>query len=63
VPLRAAAVQFPLAHPAVVSVVAGVRRIDHLEEYPALMTEPIPADLWDELRHEGRIAEAAPTPR
>jgi hypothetical protein len=40
-----------------------VRRIDHLEEYPALMTEPIPADLWDELRHEGRIAEAAPTPR
>ena len=34
VPLRAAAVQFPLAHPAVVSVVAGVRRIDHLEEYP-----------------------------
>jgi len=60
VPLRAAAVQFPLAHPAVVSVVAGVRRIEHLEEYPALMSELIPADLWEELRHEGLLAADAP---
>jgi len=63
VPLRAAAVQFPLAHPAVVSVVAGVRRIDHLEEYPALMSEPIPDDLWEELRHEGLVPANAPSPR
>ncbi len=62
VPLRAAAVQFALAHPAVVSVVAGVRRIDHLEEYPALFREPIPADLWAELRHEGLLAADAPVP-
>ena len=62
VPLKAAAVQFPLAHPAVVSVVAGVRRIDHLEEYPELMRRPIPADLWAELRREGLLAEGAATP-
>ncbi len=62
VPLRAAAVQFPLAHPAVVSVVAGVRRIDHLEEYPALLRKPIPGDLWAELRDEGLLAGDAPVP-
>jgi D-threo-aldose 1-dehydrogenase len=62
VPLRAAAVQFPLAHPAVASVVAGVRRIDHLEEYPRLFREAIPADLWAEIRDEGLLAADAPVP-
>ena len=61
VPLKAAAVQFPLAHPAVASVVAGVRRIAHLDEYPVLMRHPIPVDLWDELRSEGLIPQDAPT--
>jgi len=62
VPLRAAAIQFPLAHPAVVSLIAGVRRIDHLEEYPELMRRPITGELWDELRGEGLIAADAPVP-
>ena len=62
VPLRAAAIQFPLAHPAVRSLIAGVRRIDHLEEYPELMRQPIPADLWTELRAEGLISDEAPVP-
>ena len=62
IPLRAAAVQFPLAHPAVVSLIAGVRRIDHLDEYPALMRAPIPAGFWDELRAEGLIPPEAPVP-
>jgi D-threo-aldose 1-dehydrogenase len=62
VPLRAAAVQFPLANPSVRSLIAGVRRIDHLEEYPELMAYPIPADLWVELRTEGLIDPAAPVP-
>ncbi len=62
VSLRAAAVQFPLAHPVVASVVAGVRSIAHLDDYPALMGVPIPADLWAELRHEGLIRPDAPTP-
>jgi D-threo-aldose 1-dehydrogenase len=62
VPLRAAAIQFPLAHPAVRSLVAGVRRVDHLDEYPTLMRRPIPDELWAELRAAGLIAAAAPVP-
>jgi D-threo-aldose 1-dehydrogenase len=55
VPLKAAAVQFPLGHPAVAGIVAGVRSIPHLEEYPELMRLPIPDELWDDLRDEGLI--------
>jgi D-threo-aldose 1-dehydrogenase len=62
VPLKAAAIQFPLAHPAVASVVAGVGRIDHLDDYPTSMRQAIPADLWAELRHEGLLAPDAPVP-
>ena len=62
VPLRAAAVQFPLAHPAVACLVAGVRRVAHLDEYPALMRRVLPGALWDDLRSEGLISADAPTP-
>jgi D-threo-aldose 1-dehydrogenase len=62
VPLRAAAIQFPLAHPAVAGLIAGVRRIEHLDEYPAFMRWRIPPGLWDELRAEGLIDPGAPTP-
>ena len=62
VPLRAAAIQFPLAHQAVRSLIAGVRRINHLEEYPELMRLSIPGDLWAELRSEGLIPAGAPVP-
>jgi D-threo-aldose 1-dehydrogenase len=62
VPLRAAAMQFPMAHPAVVSLVAGVRSVAHLDEYPALLGYPIPGDLWSDLRDEGLIAAGAPVP-
>ena len=62
VPLRVAAIQFPLAHPAVVSVVAGVRSIQHLDEYPAAMRVSVPQGLWADLRDEGLLDPAAPTP-
>ena len=62
VPLKAAAIQFPLAHPAVVSVVAGVGRIAHLDDYPAAMRRSIPAQLWADLRSEGLIPPEAPVP-
>jgi D-threo-aldose 1-dehydrogenase len=62
VPLRAAAMQFPLAHPGVSGLIAGVRTIEHLDEYPALLRRPIPPALWDELRSTGLIAADAPTP-
>ena len=62
VPLKAAAIQFPLAHPAVVSLVAGVRSAAHLDDYPAMMRWPIDPDLWVELRSEGLIPPDAPVP-
>jgi len=62
VPVRAAAMQFPLAHPAVAGLVAGVRTQAHLDEYPVLLRRPIPAALWDELRSSGLIHPEAPVP-
>jgi D-threo-aldose 1-dehydrogenase len=62
VPLRAAAIQFPLAHPAVAALVAGVRTAEHLDDYPRLMAMPLPDELWSELRAEGLIDPAAPVP-
>ncbi|MGL4961549.1 MAG: aldo/keto reductase [Inquilinus sp.] len=62
VPLKAAAIQFPAAHPAVASILTGARNPAELAENEALFRHPIPADLWAELRAEGLIAPAAPTP-
>jgi D-threo-aldose 1-dehydrogenase len=62
VPLRAAAVQFPLAHPATASLITGVRSVAHLDEYPAFARLPIPAELWDHLRAEGLLRADAPVP-
>jgi hypothetical protein len=46
----------------VAGVIAGVRRVEHLEEYPEFMRWPIPPILWDDLRAEGLIGADAPTP-
>jgi D-threo-aldose 1-dehydrogenase len=62
VPLKHVAIRFPLAHPVVVSVAAGVRTIDHFDDYPRAYDASIPAALWDELRAEGLIDPAAPVP-
>lgn len=63
VPMRAAALQFPLAHPAVVSVIPGARSVAELEENFRLMSHPIPADFWAELRKRKLIPDQAPVPR
>ncbi len=62
VPLAAAAVQFPLGHEAVGTVLVGVRSAAELEENVGHFTHPIPADLWLELRAEGLIPEEVPLP-
>jgi D-threo-aldose 1-dehydrogenase len=62
VELRAAAMQFPLAHPAVRGLIAGVRTVAHLDEYPELLQQEIPPALWEDLRANGLIAPEAPTP-
>lgn len=58
VPLPAAALQFPLRHQAVLSVVAGSRTPDELAANVAHVTRPIAADFWAELAHEGLIPSA-----
>ena len=54
--LRAAALQFPLSHPSITSVIPGARDVAEVAENLALMTRPIPDDLWAELRAEGLLA-------
>jgi D-threo-aldose 1-dehydrogenase len=62
VPLRAAALQFPLAHPAVTCVVPGVRTIAEFDENVALTEYPIPGAFWHDLRTKGLIAADSPLP-
>jgi D-threo-aldose 1-dehydrogenase len=62
VPLRAAAIQFPLAHPTVRSVLSGPITAAEARDSISAYERTIPAALWHELRAEGLIAEAAPTP-
>jgi D-threo-aldose 1-dehydrogenase len=52
VTLAAAALQFPLAHPAVASVVAGMRSPLEVEANLALMRADIPEAFWVDLRNE-----------
>jgi D-threo-aldose 1-dehydrogenase len=49
VPLAAAALQFPLRHPAVASVVVGHQTPEEMARNLALLSEPIPDALWSEL--------------
>ncbi|NKQ51655.1 aldo/keto reductase [Amycolatopsis sp. K13G38] len=48
--LPQAALRFPLRHPAVSRVVAGMRSPGEVRENAALMAAPVPAALWDQLR-------------
>ena len=58
--LRAAALQFPLGHPAVASVIPGARSAAELQQNLAGLREPIPSAFWDELKARGLIDLAAP---
>ena len=62
VPLKAAALQFILAHPAIASVIPGARSVAEVEDNVRMIEFPIPTALWAELKQAGLIAEAAPTP-
>ncbi|MCF8566834.1 aldo/keto reductase [Alicyclobacillus tolerans] len=62
VPIKAAALQFPLAHPAVASVLTGARSQSELEENLRMMEVAIPAELWKELKRERLLPEGVPTP-
>lgn len=61
VPLAAAALQFPLMHPAVATVVVGMASPDEVRANTALMQTDIPAALWRDLKAEGLLRADAPT--
>jgi D-threo-aldose 1-dehydrogenase len=62
VPLKAAALQFVLAHPAIPTNVPGTRTVAQMNENLAIFRTEIPAALWAELKHAGLIRRDAPTP-
>ena len=62
VDLKAAALQFVLAHPAIATVIPGATTLDELEQNLQMAQAPIPAALWEDLRSENLIHPAAPTP-
>lgn len=62
VALPAAALQFPLTHPAVCNVLPGPRSPEELDGILAWWDEQIPDELWTTLAAKGLLAEGTPTP-
>ncbi len=62
VDLKAAALQFVLAHPAVATVIPGAQTVGELEQNVGLVEKHIPSSLWREMRYESLIPDEAPTP-
>ncbi|MFJ2439029.1 MULTISPECIES: aldo/keto reductase [unclassified Streptomyces] len=60
--LRAAALAFCSAHPAVASVLVGARTPDEVRDCAEQFTAPVPAALWQELRDTGLLPAGAPVP-
>ncbi|WP_109126052.1 aldo/keto reductase [Dyella sp. C11] len=62
VPIKAAALQFSLAHPASAAVIPGASKPERIKEDHAAMKARVPADFWRELREQHLVSPAAPLP-
>lgn len=62
VELAAAALRFPLAHPAVTRLVVGLASTVEIDTCLANLELPIPAELWRALKADAMLAAEAPTP-
>ncbi|MFG3081407.1 aldo/keto reductase [Streptomyces parvulus] len=62
VSIKAAALQFSLAHPAAAAVIPGATRPSRIAEDVAALDESIPAAFWTELREAGLVSALAPLP-
>lgn len=62
VPLAAAALQFPLGHPSVASVIPGASSPAQQARNVEAFRMAIPDELWAELKHEGLLRDDAPVP-
>jgi len=63
VPIQAAALQFPMAHPAVVCCVAGAHSPEQLRQNAAWFAQKLPDRLWQDLVRHRLVDRHAPTPR
>jgi len=62
VSLQAAALQFPMAHPAAVAIIPGAAKPEELVANIASLDAGIPAQFWSDLKSEGLIDSDAPVP-
>jgi D-threo-aldose 1-dehydrogenase len=62
VPVQAAAVKFPLGHPAVKTVVLGMSNPAHVRQTLAWFGVEVPVALWEQLKDEGLLRRDAPIP-
>jgi D-threo-aldose 1-dehydrogenase len=60
--IRRAALQFSMAHPAVVAVVLGAVKPEETQANAADAANKVPAALWSDLKSAGLLDPAAPTP-
>jgi len=60
--LAAAALQFPLAHPAVVSTIPGLSSASRVESTVTQFNEVIPAEFWQRLQQANILHPEAPIP-
>ena len=62
VALPAAALQFPLAHPAVAAVIPGARNKEEVDGHWQMVRQNLPQSLWVDLRAKGLLQAEAPVP-
>ncbi len=62
VELGAAAMQFPLFHPAFCAVIPGALSVAEVKQNVSRISARIPVELWSELKREKLIDPASPTP-
>ncbi|MDM0108355.1 aldo/keto reductase [Variovorax sp. J22R24] len=62
VTMKAAGLQFALAHPAVAAVIPGASRPGRIAEDRAALEAAVPEDFWRELRQAGLVQMEAPLP-
>jgi D-threo-aldose 1-dehydrogenase len=60
--LPTAALQFPLGHPAVATVIPGTRAPAEVAQNLEIFAPTVPSDFWAELKQEGLLRKDAPTP-
>lgn len=62
VPIKAAALQFSLAHPASAAVIPGASKPERIQEDHVALKAKIPDDFWVDLRKQSLVAPNAPLP-